>query len=166
MYEKYDGYVVEGEWYEDADAAYIAFKRLYDKSLGKATRRRIGNVTTRKHVISHRGVDFEDGYVEKLNEEFARCGKVNCYILGIVGISYGYMFGEWGFDPAFCEWDDDRRERYVDWLIAAGSTGVRMCGRKDKLVRYKVGKMTYGRYIPYKSKKSKAQHKWKTRKQN
>lgn len=153
MYDDGCAFIVDGQRYEDANAAYRAFRRLYNKSLGKASRRRLGNVGTRKDVISHRGMDFEDEYVKQLKEEFRESPKARCYVLGIIGISYGYMYGEWFYDPAFCEWDDDRRERYIDWLIAAGSTGVRMCGRMDRMVRRKRGKMMTGQYVQHKKKK-------------
>lgn len=143
-------YVVDGVPYSTANAAAIAFVKMYNRLQGKAIKRRLGRVQVRKSRMSHRGMDFCAGYVEKLNEEFKDTKKVDCYIAGIIGISYCYLYDEQDFDPAFRDYDDDKRERYIDWLIAAGSTAVRMCGRMDRLVVRKICGMTYGYYVSHK----------------
>lgn len=155
MYMDGDVFVIDGERYSSVNGAYEAFRRLYNKSLGKASKRRIGNVTTRKYLISHRGMDFAEEYRDSLNEEFADSSRVKCRILGILGISYCYLFGEQDFDASFREWDDDKRERYIDWLMCAGTSAVRMFGRMDKLVVTKRGKLNVGRYVSHKRKHTK-----------
>ena len=153
MYVDADGcYVVGGEKCKTLSEAYEAFRVLYNRSLGNARRHGLGTIRQRKSVISHRGIDFKKEYVDALNEEFKDTRKVKCYVLGIVDITYGYMYGEWYYDPAFREYDNDKRERYLDWLMAAGSTAARMCGRMDRLVVRKVCGVTYGWYVSHKRK--------------
>lgn len=153
MYVDSEGYyVVDGERCKTLSEAYEAFRVLYNRSLGKAGKRRLGTIRQRKSVVSRRGICFKKEYVDALNEEFKDTRKVNCYVLGIVGVTYGYMYGEWYYDPSFREYDDDKRERYFDWLMAAGSTAARMCGRMDRLVVRKVCGMTYGWYVSHKRK--------------
>ena len=157
MFIDVDGkYVVEGVKYYSADAAYRAFRRLYDKSLGRAAKQRYDNLKPRKSLVTHKGMCFDEKYIDALNEELKDTKKVKCYILGILGISYGYMYGCWDFDSQFCDYDDDKRERYIDWIIGAGTNGVRMCGRMDRLVFEKHGKMMVGRYVSHKTRGKKA----------
>lgn len=158
----YDGegrIVVEGVPYENPTHAYLAFRKLYNKSLGRATKRRIDTLTARRSVISHYGIDFVKEYAERLNEEFKDTKKADCYVLGLIGISYCYVYSESGFDPAFRDYDDDKRERYLDWLMCAGTSGVRFCGRMDTLDIKVIYGTPYGRYV--RSKKLKLRDKWK-----
>lgn len=134
MYIDEDGlFVIDGERYDNVNQAYRAFRKSYNKFVGRVASRKIG-AKVRKTVISHRGIDFEKEYSERLRQEFEGTGKVRCYVLGILGLSYVYIFDEPESTTALFDYDDDRRERYVDWLLSAGTTGVRMCGRMNRLV--------------------------------
>ena len=134
MYIDDDGaYVIDGERYVNVNEAYRAFKRLHNKLAGKVASRRIG-AKERKSVLSHRGFDFEEGYAERLRQEFEGTGKVRCYVLGRLGLSYIYIFDDIDYEARFCDDDNDRRERYLDWLLSSKTTGVMMCGRMDRLV--------------------------------
>lgn len=154
MYKDEQGrYVVDGDAYTSVNAAFDAFRRMYNRRQGKVGSRKLGRIASRKSIMSHRGMDFYKGYVEDLNEEFKDTAKVKCYIAGLIGISYYYLYDEQHFDPAFQHYDDEKRERYLDWLIAAGTTAVRMCGRMDRLVVRTVHGMKYGHYVGYKRRR-------------
>lgn len=155
MYIDDDGlFVVDGEAYKSADDAYDAFRRLYNRTLGKASRRRLGNVGQRKWVISRRGICFNDEYVQRLKEEFGETKKVKCYILGLFDISYGYIFDASEFDSVVHELDDEGYQRYLDWLFCSKTTSVRTYGKSDKLIKKKYGGIVTGYYVANKRKRN------------
>ena len=147
-------FVVDGERYASENEAYDAVKRLYNKSLCKAGRRRLGVVGNRKWVISRRGIDFNDEYVQKLHEEFGGTKKVRCYIIGLFDISYGYIFDASEFDSVVHEFDDEKFQRYLDWLFCSKTTSVRTYGKSDKLVKKKYGGIVTGYYVANKRKRN------------
>lgn len=162
IYEDSDGcIVVDGDAYASKSQAYLAARKLYNKSIGRESNGRLGGTRIRKSVISHSGMDFEPEYTKRLNEEFGQTKKVRCYILGLIGISYCYLYGEWDFDPAFREYDNDKRERYIDWLMCRGGSAIRMCGRIDTLEISRIGGTIYGRYVKSKKLRLKQKNKWK-----
>ena len=148
-------YVVDGECYTSVNAAYVAFRRLYGKSLGKAGKRRIENLRQRKWAISKRGIDFNDEYVQKLKEEFGGTKKVRCYIIGLFDISYGYVLSESEFDNVVCDLDDAGYNRYLDWLFCSKYNNLIVCGKTDKMVKRTYGGITVGYYVENKRKRNK-----------
>lgn len=123
--------ILDGLQCSSPDEAYLLFRNKYNKALGKASYKKLGHIGQRTERITQAGIDFNEEYKEKLKEEFSDGHRIRCYIIGLIGTSYCRIFGQWGFGDQFSDYDDDRSERYLDWLLASGMDNTSLFGRRD-----------------------------------
>ena len=112
------------------DEAYRLFREDFHNSLGKAYYRRL-NVPARVERIHGHKTWMTDCRYEEAEKLFSGTGRVKCYIMGMVDISYVYTIGLWDIPDV----DEQRIADYMDWLFCRPGT-LRMmgsyCNRKNK----------------------------------
>ena len=120
----------------DADDAYSRFKEEYHKSLGKRNFRRL-DAKPRTTRITEVGVRFPEWYAKELSEEFGNLPRVPYVIEGLIGTSYCRMFGSDWFPEEVAGFDDEKYERFIDWLLCAGMHNTKQISRRSgKMKRF------------------------------
>lgn len=106
----------------DVDEAYRLFREDFHNSLGKAYYRRL-NIPARIERIHGHKTWMTDSRYEEADRRFSGTGRVPCYILGIIDISYVYTIGLWDIPDI----DEQRFDDYMDWLFSR-TGALRMMG--------------------------------------
>lgn len=126
-------YIVNNDRYASSNEAYIAFKCIYNnkKLQRKSTKSMLGRRNVRTKRIPCVGINFNDEYKDELKTEFSGCKSVKYYIAGILGTSYCKIFGQDNFDHIKSIDDENKSERYLDWLMCADIKNTKLFGRRD-----------------------------------
>lgn len=125
---KRDGYYYYGEHKcDDASEAYSLFREDYHKSIGRVASRKLDRTGQRKERVHGFGFCFDSDVLPPPGE----FGKVKCWFLGLVNLSYCRLTGIRDCpdlpDEQFYEW--------LDWAFSRGSGAVRTVGLKQKTGR-------------------------------
>ena len=115
-----------------ADNAYNRFRDDYHRGIGREFYHRLNQYGRRVERIHGRGFVFSDpSYLERLADKFRHTGRVRTRLLGLVGIHYCWMIGDWDL-PEIEEEDSDE---YFDWLLGKGTGALYKVGIKQKAGR-------------------------------
>lgn len=118
--------------------AYGRFRSDYHGELGRRVYRRLDVHARRERIHGFKSF-YTDRYSLYLAERFGGFERVDCTLMGIVGISYCYAIGGWGLP----ELDDDMIWEFVDYLMDINSNALRMVGKKVKTGRTAKTKKRY-----------------------
>ena len=127
----------DGEYYygsircKSVDDAYCRFREDYHEEIGRRAYRRLNRVGQRQERIHGCGFDFTEDYSNELARKYAGYGRVRCWIMGLVGISYCRMVGIWDW----ADIDDDAFWEYLDWLFDRRSNATYVVGKNYKAGR-------------------------------
>lgn len=127
-----DGILFDGVRCSSADDAYRLYRSRYNSSLGKDTHSRYGHVGERTERLTKTGICFDDKYRESIVSEFGGRDRIRTYIIGILGVSYCKIFGEWDLDEDIT---DEQYDRYIDWILCDGLHNMRLYGRRTAVTR-------------------------------
>lgn len=115
----------------DANDAYLCFRDDYHASLGKAVYRRL-NMPDREERIHGFKVYFSDSIQRELDSEFGvPSGRIQCRLIGLVGISYCRDVDVSGFP----DYNDDKFGRWFDWFLSHAHEMMRLVGTNVKAGR-------------------------------
>lgn len=126
--ERIDGNIYYGDKLcSSVDAAYVLFRDDYNKSVGKRAYERLSRLGSRTERIHGQGFDFTNEYSEYLAEQFKGYGRVECIIMGMVGIAYCNMIST----EAAYDLEEDAFWKWVDWVFDKRSHALKMIRRRD-----------------------------------
>ena len=111
------------------DDAYKYFRKDYHTALGKETHGRLDRLGQRKERIHGYGFVFSGQ--TGLDELFHGYKKIDCMIMGLMGISYVRVIGLWDYNKI----PDDLFEDWFDWAFTKGNKALRTVGTKCKVGR-------------------------------
>lgn len=111
---------------KDIDEAYERFRADYHASVGRNTHARLDRLGQRTERVHGFGFVFEGGI--PYQAEFRDFPKVDCRLLGFLGIANCRIIGCWDFPDL----DEETFERWFDWALSKGSGALRLVGRKYK----------------------------------
>ena len=115
---------------QSVEDAYRRFREDYHGELGKRVYRRLDARSRKERVHGFKSF-YTDGYSRYLAERFGGYGRVACWLMGIVGISYCHAVGGW-YLP---ELEEDDMWEFIDWLLDSSSNALKVIGRKMKAGR-------------------------------
>ena len=124
---KKDGvYYYGAEPCTDINDAYSRFRRDYHESLGRDVYGRLDRAGQRVERIHGFGFVFAGGQPD--GAEFRNNKRVDCRLLGYLGIANCRILGIWDYGYI----TDEQFERWFDWALSRGSEALRLVGRKSK----------------------------------
>lgn len=124
-----DGVLYYGEQRcESVDEVYACFRKDYHRSLGRDASRYLNRLGSRKDRIHGFGFVFSDADALR---QFNTGRRLDCYFMGLVGISYVRSIGRWNYDHI----PDSDFDDYLDWVFSKGSGALRTLGLKEKTGR-------------------------------
>lgn len=109
---------------------YQKFCEDYNKELGRqVSSLGLDRVGRRKERIHGFGFVFVGG--NSFGDRFMKYKRTNCYIEGLMQISYVRMIGIWDYPPI----SSNDFEDWLDWIFSRGNKWLRTVGTKQKVGR-------------------------------
>ena len=127
----------------DVNDAYRLFRRDYHESLGRNAWLRLDNIRRTERIHGFGFVFSPECAPQPMD-----CKRVQCWMLGLMGVSYCRMFGMWDI-PVKTEEEFDR---WFDWALSKGSRAI-----LTRELRSKRGR-TSKRYLSKSKKPIKSKH--------